>query len=50
VEDDKDEHRDECSIHELPLGHTPFTILTRINSRSIVTHICAKLSGREGLG
>jgi hypothetical protein len=25
VKDDKDEHRNECNIHELPLGHTSFT-------------------------
>jgi hypothetical protein len=23
--DDKDEHMNGCNIHELPLGHTPFT-------------------------
>jgi hypothetical protein len=27
VKDDKDEHRNECNIHELPLGHTRFTTM-----------------------
>jgi hypothetical protein len=27
VKDDKDEHRNEYNITELPLGHTPFTTL-----------------------
>jgi hypothetical protein len=31
VKDDKDEHRNECNIHELPLGHTPFTTVSVTN-------------------
>jgi hypothetical protein len=27
VEEDKDEHMNECNIHELPLNHTPLTTL-----------------------